>query len=169
MDLSRYPGLCRYDRGTLLSNHKPTLSQEEYDALPLPDRSEADHSAYQKFWMEGARKKMTTLMTTRGCPYDCDFCSKPIFGKRFRKRSIGRIMEEVRDIARLGYDHIWIADDSFTLDLGHAREFCEAMIGSGLGLKWSCLSRVDPIDRDLIGLMAQAIAISGLKLRAVLA
>ena len=156
MDLFRYPGLCRYERGTLISNRKLTLSQEECDALPLPDRSETDHSTYQKFWMEKAGKRMTTLMTTRGCPHDCDFCSKPIFGKRFRKRSIGRIMEEVRDIARLGYDHIWIADDSFTLDIGHAREFCEAMIGSGLDLKWSCLSRVDSIDRDLVGLMAEA-------------
>jgi anaerobic magnesium-protoporphyrin IX monomethyl ester cyclase len=156
LDLYGYPGLCRYHGGDLITNPTADLSQEAYDSLPLPDRSGIDHSAYHDFWMKKMGGKMTTLMTTRGCPHDCDFCSKPVFGNRFRKRSMERIMEEVRDIGRLGYDHIWIADDSFTLNLGHLRSFCEGMIGSGLGMRWSCLSRVDPIEPGTIGLMAEA-------------
>ena len=136
-----------------MKNPLPELPQAVYDELPAPDRSQADHQAYHEFWMEKMGGRMTTLMTTRGCPHDCDFCSKPVFGNRFRKRSVGRVMEEVRDIAAWGYDHLWIADDSFTLDLDHVRDFCAAMIGSGLGLRWSCLSRVDSIDRDLVALM----------------
>jgi anaerobic magnesium-protoporphyrin IX monomethyl ester cyclase len=153
LDLSSYPGLCRSRDGTFINNPQPSLSQEEFDALPIPDRSGADHRSYQEFWRGKMGGRMATLMTTRGCPHDCDFCSKPVFGNNFRKRSIEKVMEEVRDIARRGYDHIWIADDSFTLDLEHVEAFCEAMDSSGLDMRWSCLSRVDSIDRNVVGLM----------------
>lgn len=156
LDLSRYPGLCRARGGAAIANPRPVLSPAELDALPLPDRSGVDHRPYHEFWENKIGGRMTTLMTTRGCPYDCDFCSKPIFGNHFRRRSIDRVMEEVRDIARLGHDHIWIADDSFTTDLDHVRAFCRAMARSGLGMRWSCLSRVDSIDRELVGLMSGA-------------
>ena len=65
-------------------------------------------------------------------------------------------MEEIRDIARWGYDHLWIADDSFTLDLDYLGEFCLAMIKSDLGFEWSCLSRVDGIDEGTAQLMKRA-------------
>lgn len=156
LDLARYPGLCRYCDGVLTKNPIHVLSGEECDALPLPDRDGTDLGPYHRFWMERIGARMATLMTTRGCPHDCDFCSKPIFGNRFRKRSIPRVMEEVMDIVRLGHDHIWIADDSFTLDLDHVRSFCYALIDSDLDLRWSCLSRVDSMDADLVSLMARA-------------
>ncbi len=156
MGLTRYPGLCCRRDGTLIKNPVHALSGEECDALPLPDRGGVDLLPYHEFWMKKMGARMATLMTTRGCPHQCDFCSRPIFGNRFRKHSIGRVMEEVMDIARLGHDRIWIADDSFTLDLDHVRSFCDAMIGSGLGMRWSCLSRVDSIDADLVRLMSRA-------------
>ncbi|MBI0582620.1 MAG: B12-binding domain-containing radical SAM protein [Methanomassiliicoccus sp.] len=156
LELSKYPGLYRARNGDVLQVPPPHLTSEEIDALPIPDRNGVDQRAYQDFWMKRIGGRMATLMTTRGCPHDCDFCSKPIFGDRFRKRSVERIMEEVRDLVRLGYDHIWVGDDSFTLDLDHVRSFCGAMTTSGLGLRWTCLSRVDAIDERTAIMMAEA-------------
>ena len=156
LDLTRYPGLYRRHNGRVFCNPTAPLSQEEVDRLPLPDRSTADHQAYQEFWMDRTGRRVTTLMTTRGCPYCCDFCSKPIFGNTVRKRSVERIMDEMGDISRLGYDQLWIADDCFTLDLGYVRSFCEGLNRSGLGMTWSCLSRVDAIDSELVEVMREA-------------
>jgi anaerobic magnesium-protoporphyrin IX monomethyl ester cyclase len=156
LDLSKYPGLFTVANGGALQN--PTLNhpQQVIDSLPIPDRSDMDHRSYQDFWRERMGGKMATIMATRGCSFNCDFCSKPIFGNVVRKRSIERVMEEIRDIAKWGYDHLWIADDSFTLDLDYVKEFCRAMIDSGLGIKWSCLSRVGRISEDTVDLMKRA-------------
>jgi anaerobic magnesium-protoporphyrin IX monomethyl ester cyclase len=62
-------------------------------------------------------------------------------------------MEEIR---RLGYDRLWIADDSFTLDLSYLRSFCEEKISREQSLTWICLSRVDQLDVDLVALMQRA-------------
>jgi anaerobic magnesium-protoporphyrin IX monomethyl ester cyclase len=156
LDLSEYPGLFLLDKGETIQNPALNHPQEVIDSLPIPDRSDMDHRSYQDFWQEKTGGKMATIMATRGCCYNCDFCSKPIFGNVIRKRSIGRVMEEIRDIATWGYDHLWIADDSFTLDLDYVEEFCRAMIASQLGFKWSCLSRVGAINEDIIDLMKRA-------------
>lgn len=156
LDLSEYPGLFTVDKGAILQN--PTLNhpQEVIDRLPIPDRSDMDHRSYQDFWMKRTGGKMATIMVTRGCSFNCDFCSKPIFGNVVRERSIERVMEEIRDIASWGYDHLWIADDSFTLDLDYVKQFCQAMIDSRLGMRWSCLSRVGRIGVDIVNLMKRA-------------
>ena len=156
LDLSQYPGLFAVIDGVAVQNPVINHPQEVIDALPIPDRSDMDHAAYQNFWRGKMGGNMATMMATLGCPYNCDFCSKPIFGNVYRKRSIERIMEEIRDIRSWGYDHLWIADDSFTLDLDNLDEFCHAMIESGLGFKWSCLSRVGRISEDIVDLMKRA-------------
>ncbi len=156
LDLTRYPGLFTIDKGIAIQNQPVNHAQEVIDSLPIPARGDMDHRSYQDFWLERMGGKMTTIMVTRGCPFSCDFCSKPIFGSVIRKRSMERVMEEVRDIAKLGYDHLWIADDSFTLDLGYVEEFCRAMIASGLGIRWSCLSRVGKIGGGVVNLMKRA-------------
>ena len=92
------------------------------------------------------------IMTSYGCPFDCDFCSKPIFGDRFRRRSLDRIFEEIRDIKSLGYDGLWIGDDCFSLDPKHVRSFCRRLISEKLDMKWFCLSRVDRISQSDINL-----------------
>ena len=99
---------------------------------------------------------MTSIMVTRGCPYSCDFCSKPVWGNDYRRPSLERVFAEIRDILSYGYDRLWIADDSFTLDLKYLRDFCERKIGKGLSFTWTCLSRVDRLDEEIVGLMKDA-------------
>jgi anaerobic magnesium-protoporphyrin IX monomethyl ester cyclase len=95
-------------------------------------------------------------MLTRGCPYNCDFCSKPVFGNYFRKRDIADIITEIEYIMSLGYDYLWIADDCFTLDLKFLENFCEAIINNNIDIKWNCLSRADFKNDKIIKKMKKA-------------
>ncbi|MHB9031695.1 MAG: B12-binding domain-containing radical SAM protein [Anaerolineae bacterium] len=155
--LDTYPGIYLPGRMDVVIEAAPSHQPEAVlDALPLPDRSAADHARYQAFWLAKTGHKPASLMLTRGCPYQCDFCSKPIYGSYFRRRSLDGVMAEVEEIARLGYDQLRIADDCLTLDPAYLGEFCARMAQSKLGLSWTCLSRVDGLTPDLVRLMRQA-------------
>jgi len=132
------------------------LSKQELDACPIPDRSAFDHWNYQRLSLSESGRKTTTIMTTYGCPYECDFCSKPIFGKEVRFRSLDRIAEEIADILSYGYDDLWIADDLFTLDENFLGSFCRQILQERSGLTWSCLSRVDSVRDETAALMKRA-------------
>jgi anaerobic magnesium-protoporphyrin IX monomethyl ester cyclase len=90
-------------------------------------------------------------MVTLGCPFNCDFCSRPVFGQLYRKRNLDVVFEEIDQLQRIGYDHLWIADDNFTLDLSLLHQFCQRMIGKGM--YWSCLSRSTGITSEIARLM----------------
>ncbi len=154
LPLETYEGL--YVRNGALEVHNPCVhhAEKELQSFPLPDRSDFDHAAYQRVWMEKAGTRTTSIITTLGCPYDCDFCSRPIFGKLFRRRDLDAVFEEVEQIRGLGYDSLWIADDNFTLSQSHLDEFCQRM--AGRGMTWSCLSRSTGIDLALTLRMKEA-------------
>jgi anaerobic magnesium-protoporphyrin IX monomethyl ester cyclase len=181
LDLTLYPGifLRRRDTDTRDTSRQDTSRQdtepgypdnestvirvppvhqplEVIERLPLPDRSVFDHRRYQEFWERTLGCRMTSIMVTRGCPYSCDFCSKPVWGNDFRKPSLERVFAEIRDILSYGYNRLWIADDSFTLDTGYLEEFCKKKIADGFPFTWTCLSRVDRLDEEIVGLMKEA-------------
>ena len=153
-----YPGLFFQDHtdGTILQTSPESSSEEGLNALPIPDRSDYNHARYQQFWQEREGFSPAGIMTSYGCPYSCDFCSKPVFGSYYRRRGMDRIVEEIHDIKSRGYNGLWIADDCFTLDLDHVRAFCHGMLGQGLHMRWTCLSRTDLIPREVIRLMHKA-------------
>jgi anaerobic magnesium-protoporphyrin IX monomethyl ester cyclase len=151
-DPGKYPGVYHQEPGNNSILRSLPLSSDEVqlNRLPIPDRHGYDHGRYQRFWIDREGFSLAGIMTTYGCPFQCHFCSKPIFGDRFRRRGMDRIFEEIGDIRAWGYDGLWIADDGFTLDLDHLRAFCERLIREKLDMKWFCLSRVDTITlRDM--------------------
>ena len=153
LPLDAYAGLVTDVRGTRVVNPPVHHSQEEIAAYPLPDRDDFDHRAYQREWAPTGHRP-TTLLATLGCPYGCEFCSKPVFGDVVRLRPLDAVMAEIDDIVRLGYDGLWIADDTFTLHRGYLEEFCRRV--APLGLTWSCLSRANGIDPVTAGMMRAA-------------
>jgi anaerobic magnesium-protoporphyrin IX monomethyl ester cyclase len=156
LDLSSYPGIYRHRGDRMISAPQVHHPVAVIEALPLPDRSSFDHIRYQEFWERTAGCRMTTIMVTRGCPYSCDFCSKPVWGNNFRTPSLDRVFAEIQEILALGYDRLWIADDSFTLDSGYLREFCKRKIRERLSFTWVCLSRVDRLDESIVRTMREA-------------
>ncbi len=116
------------------------------DALPFPARDLLPNSAYIAFGRRRYGHAVTTVMTTRGCPYRCEFCSNVVFGNSYRERSPGNVVDEIEEALRLGYDHISFADDVFTLNRDRVRALCDEIERRRLRFTWECLARVDRLD-----------------------
>jgi anaerobic magnesium-protoporphyrin IX monomethyl ester cyclase len=128
----------------------------DLDCLPFPARDLFDNEAYKRYYLGRFGYSISPLITSRGCPFSCDFCSRPVFGQSFRKRSTVNIVDEVEEIVRLGYDRVWFADDCFTLNRGQVLGVCDELTKRGLRVGWECLSRVDTMDREVAGRMRAA-------------
>lgn len=154
LPLGSYDGLFISDNDLQVNNPTVHYNQKTIQSFPLPDRSDFDHSAYQKAWIKKNGSKTASIIITLGCPFSCDFCSRPVFGNVFRRRNLDAVFEEIEQIRGLGYDSLWIADDNFTLSIPFLKEFCHGMVGKKI--KWSCLSRVTGINEEIARMMKEA-------------
>lgn len=156
MRADEYPGLYAEIGGEVSATPPVHHAAEVLDLLPMPDRTPFDHGRYQEAMERTAGLKQTSMIITRGCPFSCDFCSKPVWGDLFRKPPLERVFSEIDAIRSLGYTHVWIADDCFTLDTDYLAGFCNGMIRRGTPVGWTCLSRVERLTPDLVDLMKRA-------------
>jgi anaerobic magnesium-protoporphyrin IX monomethyl ester cyclase len=154
LNLARYPGLYGHTLDITVDNLITHHSEQEIRDFPIPDRNGFDHVQYQQAWLQKDGTRTTSIVVTLGCPFDCDFCSRPIFGHVYRKRNLDAVFEEIDQIRRLGYDNLWIADDNFTLNIDMLRQFCQRMLGQAM--TWSCLSRSRGITPEVARLMKAA-------------
>ncbi len=129
---------------------------DNLDSLAFPSRDLFDNESYKAYFFKRFGYTSSPLISSRGCPFSCDFCSRPVFGSSFRKRSAENILAEVEEIAELGYDRAWFADDCFTLDTEHLRHVCEVLSKRNLEIGWECLSRVDTLDAEVAECMRRA-------------
>jgi anaerobic magnesium-protoporphyrin IX monomethyl ester cyclase len=122
------------------------LFARDLDRIPFPAREMLPNESYIRY----ARKKygysITTVMSTRGCPYRCEFCSNVVFGGSYRERSTQNVVEEIESALALGYDRISFADDVFTMKKGRVVRLCQEIRRRGLHFEWECLGRVDAVD-----------------------
>ena len=153
--LSGVKGLIFRD-GKNIVNTGPREFIENLDSLSFPSRDLFDNDAYKKYYLNNFGYSTTSMITSRGCPFSCDFCSRPIFGADMRTRSVKNIVDEVEEIARLGYDRVWFADDCFTLNRNHLLDVCDEIAQRGLDVGWECLSRVDTMDAQVAEGMKRA-------------
>jgi anaerobic magnesium-protoporphyrin IX monomethyl ester cyclase len=121
---------------------------EDLDALPFPSRDQFENEAYQKHYREKFGYTTTSIITSRGCPFKCDFCSRAIFGHNFRTRSAENVVDEMETVEDMGYQRVWFSDDCFTLDKKRLLTICNEIVRRRLNVNWECLSRVDTIDRE---------------------
>jgi anaerobic magnesium-protoporphyrin IX monomethyl ester cyclase len=134
---------------------EPRPRVKEID-LPLPYRADLPNQEYIRYWRRHWKQATTPLMSTRGCPFRCEFCHKPVFGDLFRARPAESVIAEMREIAELGYDHVWMSDDLFTLNYHRTMELCQAIEAARVPVTWECLSRVTHVDYELFAQMKRA-------------
>ncbi len=132
------------------------LTEESFRGLPPPDRADFDHESYQRSTLAAMGCRCASLMVTRGCPCSCAFCSRPVFGRHLRRRGLEGVFREISTLRGLGYDHLWIADDAFTLDSRVLAGFCRRMAAEREPMRWRCLSRTTGIDSDTVRMMREA-------------
>jgi anaerobic magnesium-protoporphyrin IX monomethyl ester cyclase len=153
--LSGVKGLIFRDNKQIV-NTGPREFIENLNNLSFPSRDLFDNDAYKKYYLDNFGYSTTSMITSRGCPFSCDFCSRPIFGADMRTRSVKNIVDEVEEIARLGYDRVWFADDCFTLNRNHLLDVCDEIAQRCLDVGWECLSRVDTMDTQVAKGMKRA-------------
>ncbi|HEY5275890.1 MAG TPA: radical SAM protein [Coriobacteriia bacterium] len=128
----------------------------DLDAIPFPARDLLPNEEYIRFGKQKYGFSITTVMSTRGCPYACDFCSNVVFGESYRERSAENVVDEIEAALGLGYDRISFADDVFTLNARRVLDICAEIDRRGLRFAWECLGRVDTFDHATALAMKQA-------------
>jgi len=117
---------------------------KDLDSLPLPAWDLIDLQPYQKMWMKHAGYFSMNMGTTRGCPFKCNWCAKPIYGNRYNTRSPKNVVDELKMLkSKYGFDHIWFCDDIFGLKPGWVREFADLVEEEKLSFKFKMQGRVD--------------------------
>lgn len=154
-DLSRLRGIAYKEEGQIKVTPLRDFTQN-LDSIPFPARELFDNQAYKNYYSKKFGYTITSMITSRGCPFNCDFCSQPIFGNQFRTRSAANIADEIETVLELGYERIWFADDCFTLNRKRLIDICNEIIRRGIKIDWECLSRVDTVDREMTEKMKQA-------------
>lgn len=130
---------------------------DDLDDVAFPARHLVDMEAYARRWRERHGHFGLSIMSSRGCPYGCAFCSRPVFGRAVRRRSVENVVAELRELRhRYGADRVRFADDILPLDKGWVLDLCRAIEDEGLGLEFECLARADLMDADVISAMAGA-------------
>lgn len=122
---------------------------KELDRLPFPAWDLVDIARYQEIWYQRHGYYSMNMATTRGCPYHCNWCAKPIWGQRYNVRSPQNVVAEMKWLKE-NYqpDHIWFADDIMGLKPGWLTGFAECIEVQDASIPFKCLSRVDLLLRD---------------------
>ncbi len=128
----------------------------DLDRISFPARDLFPNKEYIHYWKRRTGSATTTVFTTRGCPFRCEFCSNAVFGVSYRERSASNVLDEVEEALSFGYDRIHFADDVFTLNKERVFGICKEIRNRGLDFEWECLGRVDSIDGELACAMKEA-------------
>ena len=127
---------------------------ENLDELPQPARHLVP---VEKYWSVLSRNRpITTLMTSRGCPYKCIFCDRPHLGKTFRWRSAKNVVDEMEECIKLGIRELVLYDDTFTVKKQRVHEVCDEIIRRKLNIYWDVRARVNGMDEEILKKMRRA-------------
>jgi len=137
------------DGAVVRTTARPSL--RDLDALPWPDREAIDIGAYLDCWRTHHGAGSVNLITARGCPYTCRWCSHSVFGYGHARRSPGDVADEVAWI-RERYDPelLWYADDVFSINYRWLRAFAGEMKRRGLAIPFECITRADRVTDEVV-------------------
>jgi len=121
------------------------------DALPFPDRAAIDIPRYLATWKSQHGYSSISIITQRGCPYTCTWCSHAVYGESYRRRSPSVVVDELQHIvSHWQPDMIWFADDVFTINHRWLVELGRELQQRGLHISFECITRADRLNADVI-------------------
>ncbi len=154
-DLRSIKGIAYRQDDQIVITPKRDL-EDDLDRIAFPARDLFPNQMYIDHWKKRFGYSTTTVITTRGCPFSCEFCSNAVFGVSYRERSEKNVLDEVEETLSLGYDRIHFADDVFTLNRKRLLRLCDEILSRGLDFPWECLGRVDSVDKAAAEAMKRA-------------
>jgi len=127
---------------------------DDINSLSYPAWDLFNLNLYKNSRLSSRKNPVGHIETSRGCAYQCNFCSKLIFGSRQRSKNPSRVVDEMEYMLRCGFKEIHIADDSFTQDIARAKEVCSEILRRGLKFPWALINgvRVNMVDYEFLSL-----------------
>jgi anaerobic magnesium-protoporphyrin IX monomethyl ester cyclase len=141
------PGIIYREPDGSIRRTPPAPLIPDLDAQPWPDRESIDMQKYLAVWRAHHGKGSISLITARGCPFHCDWCSHSVYGKTHRRRSPHSVVDEVEWIIdRYHPEMLWLADDVFTIHHGWLFEYAAEMRRRSIRIPFECITRADRIN-----------------------
>lgn len=151
-------GLAFRQNGEIIVNpERPPI--DDLDKIPFPARNKIPIEKYVPPVGNYYTLPSTTILSSRGCPFRCNFCSRggTRYRYKLRQRNIPNVIAEIKEcIERYNIRDFRFVDDVLTIPRRRIVDLCESIIENKLHIKWSCFSRVDGVDRELLKLMRRA-------------
>jgi radical SAM superfamily enzyme YgiQ (UPF0313 family) len=149
-------GLAFWDGGRVrYTPHRAPIA--DLDSLPAPAWDLVDAEPYRRAWHSAHGYFSLNMVSSRGCPYRCNWCAKPIWGDTYHCRSAALVAEEMRELKmRFQPDHLWFADDIFALSQQWTREFAAAVVSMGAQVPFRMQSRCDLMTRPTVEALRRA-------------
>ncbi|MEI7977514.1 MAG: radical SAM protein [Bacteroidota bacterium] len=134
----------RYKNNNKITETTKRENLKDLDLLPMPAWQLLNIAPYKNAWMKSKGFFSINIATTRGCPYKCNWCAKPIYGNRYNSRSPANVVNELLYLkTHFNFDHIWFCDDIFGLKPNWVSEFANLIEQNNLKIKYKIQSRVD--------------------------
>ena len=147
--------IYRAPDGSLVNTEAAPLIWD-LDAQPWPDRDRIDIRRYVRTWREHHGRGSLSVITARGCPYHCRWCSHSVYGKTHRRRSAVAVVDEVEHLlSRYRPDMLWMADDVFTIHQGWLFAYAGEMARRGLKVPFECITRADRMNERVAATLAE--------------
>lgn len=155
-EIENIKGLAYRDSNDIRVNAARPI-EKTLDSLPVPARHLLPMKQYK---LTASRTRGTgfcpTIILARGCPFNCQFCSHP-FGRTFRHHSVKRIIEEIKELVdKYDIKQVNFEADTLTIDKNFVLELCRTMIDQRIDISWTCESRMDTIDEEMLRIMKEA-------------
>ncbi len=131
---------------------------EDLDSVPFPAWDLLPVHLYTSLPNNYKKSRhVLNMVTSRGCPFRCTYCCKDLYGVMYRTRSVDNVMAELRFLRkRYGIREVAFWDDLFTMKRDWVMEFCDRLIAEGMDMTWSCETRVNYVDYEMLKKMKQA-------------
>jgi radical SAM superfamily enzyme YgiQ (UPF0313 family) len=127
----------------------PRPVMQHLDDLPMPAWDLVDIEGYRRSWVDKHGYFSINCSTTRGCPFKCNWCAKPIYGNRYNARSPEHVVKELNFLYKnYGFDHVWFCDDIFGLKPGWVAQFAALLKKEKLKFRFKIQSRADLLLKD---------------------
>jgi len=145
--LDKVPGLAWLEGESYHANALPPLI-DDLDSIPHPARELTLYDRYYSLIV--ARRPVTLLISSRGCPYLCTYCYRPHLGKKFRARSPENVVEEIEKCVSLGIHEFLFYDDTFDVERERVLELCRLLQKRRLDIGFDVRVRVDRMDEEVL-------------------